>query len=78
MKTRKLIANILCHALLAVLGIFWVLPIGYVILTAFRAESGSYKSYIFPKSYTLDNFVNLFNTNTVSYTHLTLPTIQQV
>ncbi len=63
MKTRKLIANILCHALLAVLGIFWVLPIGYVILTAFRAESGSYKSYIFPKSYTLDNFVNLFNTN---------------
>ena len=63
MKQRRLISNILCHALLAVLGIIWVLPIGYVILTAFRQESGSYKSYIFPKGYTLDNFVNLINTS---------------
>ena len=63
MKQKRLISNILCHALLAVLGIIWVLPIGYVILTAFRQESGSYKSYIFPKGYTLDNFVNLINTS---------------
>lgn len=63
MKEKKLVVNILSHTLLAVLGIIWVLPIGYVILTAFRAETGSYKSYIFPKSYTIDNFINLINTS---------------
>lgn len=63
MKQRKIISNVLCHALLAVLGFIWVLPIFYVILTAFRAESGSYKSYIFPKGYTINNFVNLINTS---------------
>ena len=63
MKQRRLVSNTLCHALLAVLGFIWVLPICYVVLTAFRAEEGSYKSYIFPKSYTVDNFVNLFNTS---------------
>ena len=63
MKTKRTVTNVLCHALLAVLGVIWVLPIGYVVLTAFRAEGGSYKSYIFPKSYTLDNFVNLINTS---------------
>ncbi len=63
MKQKKIAANVLSHALLAVLGIIWVLPIFYVILTAFRAESGSYKSYIFPKGYTFDNFINLINTS---------------
>lgn len=63
MKQRRIISNALCHVLLAVLGFIWVLPIFYVVLTAFRAETGSYKSYIFPKSYTLDNFINLFNSS---------------
>ena len=63
MKQRKLIVNVFSHALLAVLGFIWVLPIFYVILTAFRAESGSYKTYIFPKAYTLDNFIKLINTS---------------
>ena len=63
MKQRRFVSNTLCHVLLAVLGFIWVLPIFYVILTAFRAETGSYKSYIFPKGYTLDNFINLINTS---------------
>ena len=66
MKTRKTISNVLSHILLAVLGIIWVLPIFYVVLTAFREEGGSYKSYIFPKGYTLDNFINLINTSNSS------------
>ncbi|MDE6281170.1 MAG: sugar ABC transporter permease, partial [Oscillospiraceae bacterium] len=61
MKQRKMISNVLCHVLLAVLGVIWVLPIFYVILTSFRAEGGSYKSYIWPKGFTIDNYVNLFN-----------------
>lgn len=60
MKAKRIISDTLCHILLTVLSIIWVLPIAYVILTSFRKEGGTYKSYIFPKAYTLDNYVNLF------------------
>lgn len=60
MKKKKFIVNSACHLLLAVLSIIWVLPIFYVILTSFREESGSYKSYIWPRGFTLDNYKNLF------------------
>ena len=63
MKTKRFITNTACHILLAVLSIIWVLPIVYVILTSFRKELGSYKSYIIPKEFTLDNYVNLFKDN---------------
>ncbi len=65
MKTKRFITNIFCHGLLTVLSIIWILPILYVILTSFRAETGSYKSYIFPRGYTLQNYVNLFTSNSV-------------
>lgn len=60
MKTKKFIVNSACHVLLAVLSFIWVLPIFYVILTSFRKEGGSYKSYIWPRGFTLDNYKNLF------------------
>lgn len=63
MKAKRFITNTLCHVLLAVLSIIWVLPIFYVVLTSFREEGGSYKSYIMPKGYTLDNYINLFHGN---------------
>ncbi len=61
MKTKRFLVNSACHVLLAVLSFIWVLPIFYVVLTSFRKEGGSYKSYIWPKEYTLDNYVNLFH-----------------
>ena len=60
MKRKKFIVNSACHLLLAVLSIIWVLPIFYVILTSFREEGGSYKSYIWPRGFTLDNYKDLF------------------
>lgn len=60
MKKKKFIVNSACHLLLAVLSFTWVLPIFYVILTSFRKEGGSYKSYIWPRGFTLDNYINLF------------------
>ena len=65
MKTKRFITNIFCHGLLTILSIIWILPILYVILTSFRAETGSYKSYIFPRGYTLQNYINLFTSNSV-------------
>ena len=63
MKTKRFITNTACHILLAVLSVIWVLPIVYVLLTSFRKEGGSYKSYIIPKEFTLDNYFNLFQNN---------------
>ena len=65
MKTKRFIKNSLVHVLLAILSIIWVLPIFYVILTSFREEGGSYKSYIWPRGFTFDNYINLFNGNSV-------------
>lgn len=65
MKSKKRIINIACHALLGVLAVFWLLPIFYVILTSFRAESGSYKSYIWPRAFTLDNYIDLISSNSL-------------
>ena len=60
-KIRRTIANTLVHIILAILSVIWVLPIGFAILTSLRKEGGSYVSYIFPKEYTLDNYIALFN-----------------
>ncbi len=65
MKTKRFIKNTACHILLAILSVIWVLPIFYVILTSFREEGGSYKSYIWPRGFTLDNYKNLFVGNSV-------------
>lgn len=69
MKQKRAIINFLCHSLLTVLSIIWILPILYVILISFRAEGGSYKSYIIPKSFTLENYINLFKgSNNMEFT----------
>ena len=65
MKKKKFIVDAAVHVLLAVLSIIWVLPIVYVVLTSFRKELGTYKSYIIPKEFTLNNYINLFGDNQV-------------
>lgn len=68
MKTRQFISNSIVHVFLAVLGFIWVLPVFFVLLTSFRKEGGTYKSYIFPRGYTLDNYKNLFDpTSSLTY-----------
>lgn len=59
MRAKRMITNTASHVLLAVFSLIWVLPIFYVVLTSFRKEGGTYKSYIWPKAFTLDNYKNL-------------------
>ena len=59
MKTKRIITKAACYVLLTVLSIIWVLPILFVILTSFREEGGSYKTYIWPKGFTLNNYKEL-------------------
>lgn len=60
MKKKRFITNSIVHIILAILGAIWVCPIIYVILTSFRKEGGTYKTYIIPKEFTLDNYKALF------------------
>ncbi len=50
---------------LSVLGVIWLFPILWIVLTAFRAEQGYYVGYFIPHGFTLDNFKNLFTNNSV-------------
>ncbi|MBO4279675.1 MAG: sugar ABC transporter permease [Spirochaetales bacterium] len=62
---RKAFGNFLVHLLLAILSIIWVLPIFWIVLTSFRAESGAYTNTFLPKGYTLNNYVKLFTDRNV-------------
>lgn len=59
-NTKQKVTNTIVHVILAILGFVWILPIAFVILTSFRAEGGTYKTYIIPRGFTLDNYTNLF------------------
>lgn len=60
MKKKRFITNSIVHIILGILGAIWVCPIIYVILTSFRKEGGTYKTYVIPKEFTLDNYKALF------------------
>lgn len=69
LKGRKVISNAAVHLFLSILSLIWVLPILFVLLTSFREEGGTYKSYILPRGYTLDNYRKLFDTaSSLTYT----------
>ena len=64
-KVRKTLVNVLVHIFLAILAFIWVLPVFWVVLTSFRAEKGSYVETLFPKTYTLNNYVKLFTDTSI-------------
>ena len=64
-RTRRIIADTVVHVSLAILAIFWLFPIFWVVLTSFRGEKGSYVSTFFPKTYTLDNYKRLFTDTSI-------------
>jgi len=58
-KKQQKVINSFVYVLLVILGIIWVLPLCWIILTSLRAEPGSYTSYFWPKGYTLNNYIKL-------------------
>lgn len=63
-KKSQQLTNGFVYVLLTVLGILWILPLLWIILTSFRAEPGSYTSYFWPKGFTANNYVNLIANDT--------------
>jgi arabinogalactan oligomer/maltooligosaccharide transport system permease protein len=60
-STKNIIKNTIVHIFLTIMGIIWILPIFFTVLTSFRKEKGTYTSYIFPRHYTLNNYKTLFS-----------------
>ncbi|MBQ8752017.1 MAG: sugar ABC transporter permease [Clostridia bacterium] len=63
--TRRRMTDGAVYVLLAVLGILWLLPLLWLLMTSFRGEPGSYTTYFFPKEWTLENYTRLFTDRTL-------------
>ena len=65
MKAKKITKTILSNTFLLFLAVVWLIPIVWLVLTAFSGYSGIDTANFFPESYTLDNFKSLINSNSV-------------
>ena len=65
-RSRKVSLSV-TYVLLIVLGVIWLIPLLWIVLSAFRCEYldgqlvGKVVSNFFPKAYGLENFKNLFS-----------------
>ena len=55
------------YIILTILGVIWMFPVLWIVLTSLRAEQGYYVGYFFPKNLTLQNFYNLFHNPSVPF-----------
>ena len=60
MRLRKNLTNALIYALLIALAVIWLIPLFFLFIHSFRAEPGAAIRYLFPKTYTADNYIRLF------------------
>lgn len=59
-KKRELIGNIVVYSILIIMSIIWLVPVFWLLLQSFRAESGTVYPNFFPKNYSFQNYVLLF------------------
>ncbi|WP_304684502.1 sugar ABC transporter permease [Ileibacterium valens] len=57
---KRKLNNALVYIFLSVLAFIWVFPIFWVLITSFSDQKVRYIATIFPKAYTLDNYIKLF------------------
>lgn len=57
---RNLRKSVELHTLLTVLSLIWMLPVFWLIISSLRREPGAYTPYLWPKGFTLDNYIRLF------------------
>lgn len=67
MKSKRHMQLGFVYALLIVLSLIWLFPIAWVILTSLRGEGTAYVNYFIPKTWTLDNYINLFTNDSFPF-----------
>lgn len=75
MKKKKFYDAIGINLLVAVLAIIWLIPIVWIVLTSFRGEGTSSVPYFFPKTFTLNNYIKLFSSDTYPFVRWFLNTL---
>ena len=61
MRLRKNLTNALIYALLFTLAVIWLIPLFFLLIHSFREEPGAAIRYLFPKTYTADNYLSLIH-----------------
>lgn len=69
------VADGFIYVMLAVISVMWLFPFAYLILTSLRGESTQIVSYIFPKEWSLKNYLWLFNDPKSDFGHWYLNTL---
>lgn len=57
---KKTVRSFFHHLFLVILVVIWLIPILWLVVTAFSGYSGINKTHFFPETWTLDNFSTLF------------------
>ena len=60
MARRRKMGNAAVYTVLILISVVWILPFLYLLLQAFRGESTGMVNYLFPREWSLENFVSLF------------------
>ncbi len=60
-RVRRQSGNAVVYIILVVLSIIWLIPILWIVFSAFRGESGSFSAKFVPDSLTFQNFIDLWN-----------------
>ena len=53
------------YIVLTIMGVIWLFPVLWIVITSLRAESGYYVGYFIPRGFTFDNYINLFTNPSV-------------
>lgn len=72
---RHLVTDGFIYILLIVISVVWIFPFLYLIVTALRGESTMIVSYIFPKEWSLKNFIWLFTSKDSQFLNWYLNTL---
>lgn len=63
---RQKVTNTIVYVILIVMSVIWLLPILWLVMTSFSGETGPQAHFI-PKSWTFNNYINLFTSEDVPY-----------
>lgn len=59
LRMRKRVSAIALNSIVIFLALLWLVPVFWLVLSSFRAEQGAYTSTLWPKAFTLNNYVRL-------------------
>ncbi len=60
LRSKRIISDTIIYLVLTVMVVIWLFPLVWMLLRAFDTNFSNYSKTIFPESFTMENFKNLF------------------